>query len=184
MVEIKGYTLTCCDNWFQIVPYEYKAIKYLEIGALSGTNVVHVAKSYCMHPDSRMYVIDPWIDYSDYTDYKGEHNTIYNDFKSNMENNKLNDKVIVKRGFSYDMLQTLEDNFFDIIYIDGNHASEYVIEDAVLSFRKLKCGGMLIFDDYQCDDVKKGVHGFIECYSSKIDKKITMSKNQVFIKKL
>ena len=31
-----------------------------------------------------------------------------------------------------------KDEFFDIIYIDGNHEPEYVLEDAVLSFRKLK----------------------------------------------
>jgi hypothetical protein len=183
-MELKGYTLTCCDNWFPYIKYEYKPIKYLEIGALSGVNVVHVSKTYCMHPDSKIYVIDPWIDYDDYTDYKGEHDTIYNDFISNIEKNSIKDKVIMKRGFSYDMLQTLEDNFFDIIYIDGNHAAEYVLEDAVLSFRKLKNGGMLVFDDYQCNDVKKSVHAFIECYNSKIDSNASMSKNQVFIKKL
>jgi hypothetical protein len=35
----------------------------------------------------------------------------------------------------------------DIIYIDGNHGPEYVLEDADLSFRKLK-NGIMIFDDY------------------------------------
>ena len=61
---------------------------------------------------------------------------------------------------------------FDIIYIDGNHEPEYVLEDAVLSFRKLKPGGIIIFDDYTfiCDGInstKLGIDSFIMSYSEK-----------------
>ena len=37
----------------------------------------------------------------------------------------------------------------DIIYIDGSHDENDVLEDAVLSWRLLKEGGILIFDDYR-----------------------------------
>jgi predicted O-methyltransferase YrrM len=40
-------------------------------------------------------------------------------------------------------------NSFDIIYIDGSHAEDDVLEDAVLCSRLLKGGGILIFDDYR-----------------------------------
>jgi predicted O-methyltransferase YrrM len=36
---------------------------------------------------------------------------------------------------------------YDLIYIDGSHFPADVLEDAVLSWRLLKPGGMLIFDD-------------------------------------
>jgi|UniRef100_A0A6C0BGS8 hypothetical protein len=44
----------------------------------------------------------------------------------------------IKRGYSNEQLLLLENDSFDIIYIDGNHEPEYVMEDVVLSFRKLK----------------------------------------------
>jgi predicted O-methyltransferase YrrM len=84
------------------------------------------------------------------------------------------------------MVPQLQDNFFDIIYIDGNHEPEYVLEDAVLSFRKLKVGGILIFDDYGWggpDLTKKGIDGFLSGYHKRITflgEKIT----QVFVRKI
>jgi predicted O-methyltransferase YrrM len=36
----------------------------------------------------------------------------------------------------------------DVIYIDGDHRAVPTLEHAVLAFRLLKPGGMLIFDDY------------------------------------
>ena len=75
-----------------------------------------------------------------------------------------------------------KDEFFDIIYIDGNHDSEYVLEDAVLSFRKLKKGGIMIFDDYGWDETKLGIDSFLSCYSKNINM-IGMSNLQIFIKK-
>jgi len=39
-------------------------------------------------------------------------------------------------------------NDFDLIYIDASHYAVDVLTDAVLSFKLLKGGGMMIFDDY------------------------------------
>ncbi len=38
---------------------------------------------------------------------------------------------------------------FNLIYIDGDHHSASVLEDAVLAFPLLKQGGALVFDDYR-----------------------------------
>ena len=37
---------------------------------------------------------------------------------------------------------------FDLVYVDGSHLAADVLQDAVLSFRLLRSGGLLIFDDY------------------------------------
>jgi len=72
------------------------------------------------------------------------------------------------------------------IYIDGNHEPEFVLEDAVLSFRKLKKNGIMIFDDYGWggpDLTKRGIDGFLCGYHKRI--KILGERNtQVFITKL
>ena len=40
---------------------------------------------------------------------------------------------------------------FDIIFIDGNHSSRYILSDAVNCWNILKEDGYLIFDDFFCE---------------------------------
>jgi predicted O-methyltransferase YrrM len=40
---------------------------------------------------------------------------------------------------------------FDFIYIDGGHATDIVLADAVMSFGLLRPGGIMLFDDYLWD---------------------------------
>ena len=189
-ISFEGITYRTTENWFPIINLEdyNKPIKYLEIGALYGANLISISNTYCKHKDSKMYCIDPWDDYDDYPEYKGEQDKIYNNFLKNINSFEIEDKTIVKRGYSRDILGEFEDEMFDMIYIDGNHESEYVMEDAVLSFRKLKKGGILIFDDYEWGHpnypVAKGIDGFLHGYHKKIN---ILNKNhggQSFIQKI
>ena len=187
--KFEGVQYRTATNWFPIIPkedFEKKEIKYLEIGAFYGSNVISVGKTYGSHPKSKLYCIDPWIDYNDYPEYKGKQENTYNTFLRNIENSGEKDKIIIKRGFSNQEILKFEDNFFDIIYIDGNHEPEFVLEDAVLSFRKLKVGGIMIFDDYGWggpDLTQKGIDGFLSGYHKKIDILNINHHTQTFIKK-
>jgi len=183
-----GIQYRLADNWFNFVnPTEYKnkSINYLEIGAFYGANLLSVEKYYALQNDSKLYCIDPWEDYNDYPEYKNEQHTIYNTFMNNIENSGKKDKIIINRGYSNVELLKLQDNFFDIIYIDGNHEPDYVLEDAILSFRKLKQNGIMIFDDYGWggpDLTQRGIDAFIAGYHKKITI-LGIQNTQVFIKK-
>ena len=54
--------------------------------------------------------------------------------------------------FSEDALAKLlvegKKNYFDFIYIDGSHQAPDVLADAVLGFKLLRVGGLIVFDDY------------------------------------
>jgi hypothetical protein len=54
----------------------------------------------------------------------------------------------IHRMFSADALKTFPDEYFDWVYIDGNHLYEFVKEDLQLSWTKTKPGGFLAGDDY------------------------------------
>ena len=189
MPSFDGIQYRLATNWHSFIPlekYQSTPIRYLEIGAFYGANLISVAQSYGSHPDSQMYAIDPWIDYEDYPEYKGQQTTIYDTFLRNIDQSGHSDKIVIKRGYSNEQLLLLEDDSFDVIYIDGNHEPEYVLEDAVLSFRKLKIGGIMIFDDYGWggpDLTQRGIDAFLSGYHKRI-RRIGMKESQVFIRKM
>ena len=184
----QGTKYRTADNWFKIVPIPSGPIRYLEIGTLNGGNLFSVGTTYAAHPDSRMVCIDPWFEYDEYHEYKKEQFKNYDTFQRNLEASGQKDKITVMRGFSHTEVIKLEDNSFDIIYIDGNHESEYVCEDAVLAFRKLKVGGTMIFDDYwrggDDDSVKCGVDSFRHAYRNRLSPQQVRFNNQLFVTKI
>ena len=182
-----GVQYKLADNWYSIIninDYKDRPINYLEIGTFYGANILSVANSYGLHNDSKLYCIDPWEDYDEYSEYKNQQQTIYNSFMNNVEKSGQKDKIIINRGYSNNVIPNLQDNFFDIIYIDGNHEAEYVLEDAMLSFRKLKIGGMMIFDDSYWEGVGRGINAFLSVYHKRVIHLATKDSDQLFIKKI
>jgi predicted O-methyltransferase YrrM len=188
LTDFEGVQYRLANNWYSAINmnlYKDRPIKYLEIGTFYGANLLSVANSYGLHKDSKLYCIDPWEDYDEYPEYKNKQESIYNSFLQNIEKSGQKDKIVINRGYSNRVIPTLEDNYFDIIYIDGNHEPEYVMEDAVLSFRKLKKDGIMIFDDYGWggpDLTQRGIDGFLSGYHKRITK-LGEVASQVFIRK-
>lgn len=192
--EFKGDGFVTCTNWFNSIPLDFfknKPINYLEIGVFYGNNLFTVAETYANHPESKLYGIDPWEDYDEYPEYKNEQNKIFTGFQENLKNFKLtnnetDNKFQIYKEYSHNIVHTFENNSFDLIYIDGNHEPEYVLEDAVLVFRKLKVNGYIIFDDYGWggdDMTQKGIDAFMKAYSNRI-KKISLLHSQMIIQKI
>jgi predicted O-methyltransferase YrrM len=186
--NFQGTQYRLSNNWFNNLDINYykdRPINYLEIGTFYGANILSVAKTYGLHADSKLYCIDPWEDYNGYPEYKNQQSVIYETFISNIEKSGEKSKINVIRGYSNNELPKLQDNYFDIIYIDGNHDPEYVLEDAVLSFRKLKQKGIMIFDDYGWGGpnlTQRGIDGFLSGYHKKIIY-LGIKNTQVFIQK-
>lgn len=184
-----GVQYRLANLWFQTVPlsnYVDRPINYLEIGTFFGANLLSVADSYGIHKDSKLYCIDPWEDYEDYPEYKDEQNTIYGMFLKNIEKSESKDKIVINRGYSNNEVPKFQDDFFDIIYIDGNHEPDYVLEDAILCFRKLKKNGIMIFDDYGWggpDLTTRGIDAFIHAYHKKIEF-LGVINSQAYVRKL
>ncbi len=171
-------------RWKPYIPIEDSPINYLEIGAFTGENIIDVSKSYCKNSGSKMYCIDPWTEYSEYPEYKdGIIKKVYNLFIENMQKEGLLDKLQIYRDFSHNVIPTLQDDFFDLIFVDGNHETEFVYKDGVMSLQKLKPGGYMIFDDYDWSTTKQGVNKFVEEHKSQI-RVVGDSKYQLFIQKL
>jgi predicted O-methyltransferase YrrM len=188
LTNFKGTHYRLANNWFSYINLnDYnKPINYLEIGTFYGGNLLSVANTYGKHQDSKLYCIDPWEDYNDYPEYKEKQESIYETFIGNVERSGVKDKITINRGYSNTELLKFDNEFFDIIYIDGNHEPEYVLEDGILSFRKLKVGGIMIFDDYGWggpDLTQRGIDAFVSGYHKRISV-LGIKESQLFIKKL
>lgn len=81
---------------------------------------------------------------------------VYEVLKKSLEPVK-NIKLI--RGYSFIELQKFPDEYFDAIYIDGDHSYEGVKRDLYISLKKLKKGGWLLGHDYGVN-LAKCIHNY------------------------
>ena len=183
-IGFQGNVYNLSYKWNSIIPYQDAPRKIMEIGAYHGANACSYMKTYAQHPQSEVHCVDPWLDYAGYDEYQTKQPTNYSTFVTNLS--KLNPldlhKVYVHRGLSEVIVPTFPDESFDIIYIDGNHEKKYVVEDAIMSHKKIKHGGWIIFDDMHDKEVNEGVQIFLSVYGdSYVEFKIQNS--QLFIKR-
>jgi predicted O-methyltransferase YrrM len=98
-------------------------------------------------------------------------------------------KLTFLHGLSRSALRGLPFGHYDFIYVDGNHTTVEVLEDGILSFRLLKEGGIMAFDDYRWDDSRlrheglprPAIDAFLKSYKRKI--KVLSKGEQVWIRK-
>ena len=56
--------------------------------------------------------------------------------------------VTIRKGFSVDVLSTYDDDYFDWLYIDGNHLYDFVAADLRIAAKKVRLGGIIAGDDF------------------------------------
>jgi Methyltransferase domain len=94
-------------------------------------------------------------------------------------------RLKIHRGYSTDVLNEFPDEYFDWIYIDGNHLYEFVRQDLDLSFKKTKLSGYITGDDYASGGwwqggVKRAVSEFMQVNPVKL---VERRNGQFIIKK-
>lgn len=132
-------------NWNQLLK-DLKGkdnLKYLELGVYEGRSFFWTLDNILTGEKNEAVAIDRW----------GPAGTSIGDVKKRFDKNlkltKFKGKISVHEGLSSDYLPSLKKNNFDLIYVDADHAAHSVLEDAVLAWRLLKTGGILIFDDFR-----------------------------------
>lgn len=69
-------------------------------------------------------------------------------YASRMTSAALKTDLKIVQGDSSTEMGRFPDAYFDLIYIDGDHAHEGVVRDTDVSVRKVKRSGVLVFNDY------------------------------------
>lgn len=112
-------------------------LQFLEVGSLEGNSTCWLLDNILTHESSRITCIDL---------FPASCSKL---FDSNIALTRCAYKVTKLVGDSKVILPTLRGNLYDFIYLDGSHKPTDVIEDAILAWKLLRWGGLMIFDDYK-----------------------------------
>lgn len=136
-------------NRLDLIPkllQKYPNGKGVEIGVFKGEFTKHLLENW----SGTMYLVDPWreldeAEYADSSNHKN-HSTAYLETMSRIAGNE--DRAFMIRALSTQAAALFQDNSLDFVYIDGNHAYEWVKEDLATWWPKLKKGGLFAGHDY------------------------------------
>jgi tetratricopeptide (TPR) repeat protein/predicted O-methyltransferase YrrM len=164
----RGYRFT--HDWFTYnIPIwmsvlkplaHYPQVRSLEVGSFEGMSACWLLDHILTHPTSSLTCVDHYFQEI---------------FEFNVAQTGARDRLIQLAGDSHAVLATLEPAAYDFIYVDGCHLAPHVQQDAALSWRLLKAGGIMIFDDYEWtdpnypgQDTRIGIDAFLAAVQGKV----------------
>jgi hypothetical protein len=119
-------------------------------GAEIGTFMGQFSRQMLNHWGGTLFMVDVWrglgdeyIDSSNHNNFDGG---VYGKAMKNIEG--FEDRAIMIRASSDIASQLFEDESLDFVYIDANHAYDWVVQDIELWYPKVKKGGILWGHDY------------------------------------
>jgi hypothetical protein len=165
-----------------------------EIGVYKGN---FSKKILAMTKPVKLHLIDPWkFEYADvfkrslYGGWFGKDqqkmDKIFNYVMKKFREEIFKTQVIIHRASSEAAVMGFENNYFDWIYIDGNHLYEFAKKDLEYYYPKVKVGGFITGDDYVKGGwwqggVKKAVDEFVNKGSIKL---VQIKRQQYILQKL
>lgn len=143
-----------------------KPCRCLEIGSYEGRSAVWTVENLLSDPTATLQCVDTW-----------KWPEIERRFDANIVATGRSNQVKKTKAASHHALRWPPLDHYDFIYVDGAHEALNVIEDACLSFRLVKVGGVIIFDDYLWPDSEKkhkllpkvAIDSFLEIYQHHVE---------------
>lgn len=159
--------------------YIEKGFVCAEIGVWKGYNLDLILE----RGPGELHLIDPWL--SDmrvpgrwYAIPQEEMDEIYNSVIKRF--NRKN--IFIHRKTSEEASREFDDNYFDWVYIDGNHSYEYVKKDLNCWYPKVK--GILCGDDYVVSEkLQFGVIEAVDEFVKERDLELSVFNKQFVIKR-
>jgi hypothetical protein len=138
-----------------------RSIRAIEIGCYTAVNTADILRVLNVR---EMVIIDPYEKYSDFPDYN-DNLLAKASLIAKKRLLKFNCEIKWVKEYSSNAIPYLKD-YFDFIYIDGNHEYEYVYEDMVNYFQILSPGGIMGGHDISNVGVHKAFFKFLSKYST------------------
>jgi len=143
-MNLQDFTRTDLIN---IIGKEFPKGKGVEVGTFKG----EFSKEIMNNWSGTLYMVDVWRplsneEYLDSSNHTNFENGVYGEAMNNIKG--FEDRAVMVRATSEVAADMFEDNSLDFVYIDANHAYDYVVQDIELWYPKIKEGGYLCGHDY------------------------------------
>jgi hypothetical protein len=144
-----------------------KPIAYLEIGVFEGATTKWMLQNVLTHSESRLDVVDPWAGYEAEPKRDGtpraytqeQMDACYESVRTMLQGRPS--WAWAHRISSHKFWRMCRSEY-DLIFVDGMHTYENVLNDALGAYGVLKCCGWIVFDDVNLKDVSDAVVRFTE----------------------
>ena len=142
-------------------------MKGVEIGVQAGK----FSKVLCdANPAMEFYGVDPWLQYPELPIWGDQ---LSQDLGYEIAKARVPANCRLIRKKSMDAVKGFPDNYFDFVYVDGNHEFIAATEDIHYWLQKIRIGGILAGHDYRryyprsFIHVHQVVHAFTDAYNIK-----------------
>ena len=126
--------------------HETEPLVGVEVGVMKGNNAKKILEYLNI---KKLYLVDPWVEYSNLNWSRDvpqkEFNKFYQEVKNKFANNN---NVEIIREFSVNAAKNFRNDYFDFIYIDGDHTYDEIYKDLIAWYPKLKKYGVMCGDDF------------------------------------
>ena len=171
------FTKVAEDNWKILIP-QVNPKKVLEIGSYEGAATSFIINN--VNDCEEIFCIDTWeggVEHGKMDAKSISMKHVEKRFDKNIEiaikeaKSIVNNKKIKARSDDalINLLSEGKKNYFDFIYVDGSHQAPDVLLDAILSFRLLRVGGVIAFDDYLWSEELESGRDPLRCPKPAID---------------
>ncbi|GAB4213029.1 MAG: hypothetical protein OHK0012_08410 [Synechococcales cyanobacterium] len=195
VITVLGMGFHFTTDWFSpniplwqqhLSPYVDRPVQALEIGSWEGRSAVWLLENILTHPDSVLTCVDTFQGSAEHdADLVG---SLFERFQHNITLAQTPAKVIVHSLAAQDFFQTIPQQRYDVIYVDGSHFSWDVLTEAIHCWPRLNLEGTLIFDDYLWEDIglpyqqpKVAIDAFLQIFQDKLQ--VLAQDYQVVIRK-
>ena len=98
----------------------------------------------------RYIMIDPWKNLSDWNKPANHKDNTFDVFyKETLERTDFaKDKRVVLKGTTTEIINEIDDNSLDFIYVDGDHTLKGISVDLINAWKKVKQNGFIAGDDF------------------------------------
>jgi hypothetical protein len=184
-------------NWFvphaqsnfekYLSPYKGKPdLRFLQLGVFTGDASAWLLSNILTDTSSHLDDVDTWAGSDEEEHREFDFSDVHKTYRLKTKDFK---NVASHQVDSVTYLAERRKDTYDFIYIDADHTAAGVINDAIHSWRTLKTGGIMAFDDYNWKTEKELVYRPLAaidffCWSFADKLEILEANEQVWVKKL
>ncbi|MDX6308739.1 MAG: hypothetical protein QOI06_1785 [Nocardioidaceae bacterium] len=152
-------------------------LRFLQIGAYTGDATVWLFEHILTGDDVVLTDVDTWQGSEEVAHVSIDFSDVERVYDERTSQFAANGRLVKFKGTSLSFFQAAKNDLYDLIYIDGDHTTYGVLNDAVHAYPLLRDGGLLAFDDYKwqsgkgrLNDPAPAIDAIADLYSDRLEK--------------